>query len=386
MTDEERYPPPYEDEAAAKFRRAAGARESLRDGGCWSSIATTPVRRRVFPAGRRCSPGSTRRCTAFRRRTGSRRRTRIPTWDGWTRTRCRHWATGSVPAATRRTIGASGMCRTPISSCRARTMAHGLGRRRQGHRRGGRGVPEGGPARPFGFSGWIGREPHGAANAIAARCATACSQSRSSICSVSSRRARSDGPWLAVASFVNPHDIAFAGGLWELLLGFPPPDDSVPEIPEAPSQSDSFAGRPACQEQFKAVWPKLVAEQPADLAYRRLYYYLLKLVDQAIGRILEALDDAGSPTTRSSCSRRITATCSARTADCNRSGTTRSTKRSGCRSGEGPGRVDDGGRDRDADQSCRPHPDAHGTRRHRRRTRRGRSRRASRRGPAASRP
>ena len=92
---------------------------------------------------------------------------------------------------------------------------------------------------------------------------------------------------------MNPHDIAFAGGLWELLLGFPPPDDSVPEIPEAPSQSDSFAGRPACQEQFKAVWPKLVAEQPADLAYRRLYYYLLKLVDQAIGRILEALDDAG---------------------------------------------------------------------------------------------
>ena len=34
MTDQERYPPPYEDEAVAKFRREQlPARESLRDGG-----------------------------------------------------------------------------------------------------------------------------------------------------------------------------------------------------------------------------------------------------------------------------------------------------------------------------------------------------------------
>ena len=92
---------------------------------------------------------------------------------------------------------------------------------------------------------------------------------------------------------MNPHDIAFAGGFYELLLGFEPSDDTVPDIPEAPSQRDSFAGRPACQEQFKALWPQMVAEQPPDVAYRRLYYYLHKLVDQAIGRILDALDASG---------------------------------------------------------------------------------------------
>ncbi len=92
---------------------------------------------------------------------------------------------------------------------------------------------------------------------------------------------------------MNPHDIAFAGGLYELLLGFGPPDDTVPDIAEAPSQADSFAGRPACQERFKAVWPQMIAEQPADLAYRRLYYYLHKLVDQAIGRILDSLEASG---------------------------------------------------------------------------------------------
>ena len=103
----------------------------------------------------------------------------------------------------------------------------------------------------------------------------------------------SDGPWLAVASFVNPHDIAFAGGFYELLLGFEVADDTVPDIAAAPSQSDSFAGRPACQEQFKALWPQMVANQPTDNAYRRLYYYLHKLVDRAIGRILDALEASG---------------------------------------------------------------------------------------------
>jgi arylsulfatase A-like enzyme len=64
-------------------------------------------------------------------------------------------------------------------------------------------------------------------------------------------------------------------------------------IAEAPSQADSFAGRPACQEQFKAVWPQAIYATTTDLGYRRLYYYLHKLVDQAVGRILEALEESG---------------------------------------------------------------------------------------------
>ena len=37
----------------------------------------------------------------------------------------------------------------------------------------------------------------------------------------------------------------------------------------------------------------MIADQPADLAYRQLYYYLHKIVDQAIGRILDALEASG---------------------------------------------------------------------------------------------
>ena len=146
---------------------------------------------------------------------------------------------------------------------------------------------------PYGFSGWIGREPHGAEKSD-------CGTVRDGVFAEQVvelfgelAASQSDGPWLTVASFVNPHDIAFSGFGWEQMLKFGPPDDTVPDIPEAPSQSDSFAGRPLCQEAFKAVWPQMIFETATDLGYRRLYYYLLKLVDKAIGRILEALEQSG---------------------------------------------------------------------------------------------
>ena len=144
---------------------------------------------------------------------------------------------------------------------------------------------------PFGFSGWIGREPHGADKAD-------CGSVRDGIFAdqvveMFTDLARAGGPWLAVASFVNPHDIAFAGFGWEQLLGLAPPDDTVPDIPEAPSQGDSFADRPPCHEEFVRAWPNLLYAQAPDVAYRRLYYYLHKLVDAAIGRTLDALHDSG---------------------------------------------------------------------------------------------
>jgi arylsulfatase A-like enzyme len=146
---------------------------------------------------------------------------------------------------------------------------------------------------PFGFSGWIGREPHGAAKADSGSVRDNVYADQVADLFAELSGGGSDQPWLAVASLVNPHDISFAGGLYEKLLGFNGFDDTVPSIGEPPSQADSFAGRPACQEQFKATWPQMVSAQPTDDAYRRLYYYLHKVVDQAIARILDALEMSG---------------------------------------------------------------------------------------------
>ena len=146
---------------------------------------------------------------------------------------------------------------------------------------------------PFGFSGWIGREPHGIGPQDMGLVRDGLYAEQVSTMFSELSKTRSEGPWLAVASFVNPHDILFQGMMWNQMLHLDGPDDTVPDIPQAPSQADSFAGRPTCQEDFALVWPQMTYPQEADLAYRRLYYYLHKVVDKAIGRILSALHDSG---------------------------------------------------------------------------------------------
>ena len=263
---------------------------------------------------------------------------------------------------------------------------HGLRRRRPPHRRGGGGVPQGGSAQPVRV---LRVDRPRAAWAAKSDCGTV----RDGVFAEQVvelfgelAQAASDGPWLAVASFVNPHDIAFAGGLYKLLLGFDPSDDTVPDIPEAPSQGDSFAGRPACQEQFKQVWPQMIAEQPADLAYRQLYYYLHKVVDQAIGRILDSLEASGMADD----------TIVVFTSDHgDLLGAHGGMQQKWCNafdeathvplvvrapaSPPSPGAIT-------SDQSRRPDPHPDGPRRHRRRAGRRRGGRAPRRGPAAARP
>ena len=68
---------------------------------------------------------------------------------------------------------------------------------------------------PFGFSGWIGREPHGPqpAESGAVRDGVFAEQVVDLFAELA--QACRDGPWLAVASFVNPHDIAAYGMMWD---------------------------------------------------------------------------------------------------------------------------------------------------------------------------
>ena len=91
---------------------------------------------------------------------------------------------------------------------------------------------------------------------------------------------------------MNPHDISFSGMGWQA-MGFPPVPDWVPPVAEAPSQADSLDERPACQAQFRAAWPAMLYPQQTDVEYRRLYHYLMALVDESIGRILASLDERG---------------------------------------------------------------------------------------------
>ncbi len=294
MTDEERYPPPYETEAVARFRREQlGARESLRAGGLEfhrhyaGSTACTPSRATLFTGQYPSLHGVSQTDGLAKRHTDPDMQwldpDGVPTLGDWFRAggyRTQYRGKWHVSHAELPIPGAHDGLMT--SDADGQVLADAVDAYRRADR-----------LDPFGFSGWIGREPHGAnkSDCGALRDPVFAEQVVGMFDDLA--RARDDGAWLAVASFVNPHDIAFTGAFWDAILEFAPPDDTVPEIPEAPSQSDSFAGRPPCQEQFREVWPQMVYAQATDLAYRRLYYYLHKLVDRAIARVLEALDASG---------------------------------------------------------------------------------------------
>ena len=295
MTDEERYPPPYEGEGIKRFReQEMPARESLRQRGVEfhrhyaGSTACTPSRATLFTGQYPSLHGVTSTDGLAKLASDPAMRwldaDEVPTLGDWFRAggyRTHYRGKWHVSHADLTVAGTHESLKA--SDDDGNVIPEVVDAYRKADR-----------LDPFGFSGWIGREPHGAQKAD-------CGTVRDGIFAEQvvelfdeMASTRDEGPWLAVASFVNPHDIAFSGFGWEQILGFGPPDGSVPEvIAEAPSQADSFAGRPACQEQFKAVWPQAIYATTTDLGYRRLYYYLHKLVDQAVGRILEALEESG---------------------------------------------------------------------------------------------
>lgn len=294
MTDEERYPPPYESEAVQAFRREQlVARERLRDGGVElhrhyaGSTACVPSRATLFTGQYPSLHGVSKTSGTAKQSDDPAMRwldpDGVPTLGDWFRAggyRSHYRGKWHVSHADLVTPGThDGLM---ASDDDGRPLPEAVAAYRRADR-----------LDPFGFSGWIGREAHGAAKSDSGtvRDGVFAEQVVELFDEIASNGA--DEPWLAVASFVNPHDIAFAGGLYELLIGADPADASVPSIDEAPSQRDSFAGRPACQEQFTRIWPQMVAPQPADEAYRRLYYHLHHLVDAAIGRILDALERSG---------------------------------------------------------------------------------------------
>jgi arylsulfatase A-like enzyme len=294
MTDEERYPPSYEADSVRAFRTTQlPARESIRSRGVEfhrhyaGATACTPSRATLFTGQYPSLHGVTSTDGTAKQSSDPGMHwldpDSVPTLGDWFRA-------GGYRTHYRGKWHVS-LADLPIPGTHEGLMAsdndgHPIPEAVDAYRRADR-------LDPYGFSGWIGREPHGAAKSD-------CGTVRDGVFAEQVVElfdeladARADGPWLTVASFVNPHDIAFSGFGWEQILKFGPPDDSVPEIPEPPSQSDPFTGRPACQEAFKACWPQMIFETATDLGYRRLYYYLHKLVDQAIGRILDALERSG---------------------------------------------------------------------------------------------
>ena len=130
----------------------------------------------------------------------------------------------------------------------------------------------------FGFSGWLGPEPHGTNPRNSGSSAQIGTKGRDEVYArevvnlISSLEKNSTNasakPWLIVSSFINPHDIALYGDLTELspLFNFEI-DPSIPFIPPAPTADESLLTKPTAQESYKETYPKTFQPTRDTLVY-----------------------------------------------------------------------------------------------------------------------
>nr|WP_093268064.1 sulfatase-like hydrolase/transferase [Psychrobacillus sp. OK032] len=155
----------------------------------------------------------------------------------------------------------------------------------------------------FGFSGWLGPEPHGTNPRNSASSAQIGTKGRDEVYArevvnlISSLEKNSTNanakPWLIVSSFINPHDIALYGELTEFspLFNFEI-DPSIPFIPPAPTANESLLTKPTAQESYKETYPKTFQPTRDTLAYRQLYFSLHKQVDCEMSKVFSALQQS----------------------------------------------------------------------------------------------
>ncbi len=160
------------------------------------------------------------------------------------------------------------------------------------------------PLGPYGFSGWVGPEPHGAGMAncglrrdpLIAERVVAWLQDR-----YARRRAGDPSalrPFLLVASFVNPHDIVLFP-TWALRSPLAASPLDPPQVPPAPTAEEDLRNKPAAQIAFREAYysgygPAAVIQQVYQRfgqRYRDLYYRLHAEVDTPLDRVRRAVTD-----------------------------------------------------------------------------------------------
>ncbi len=164
------------------------------------------------------------------------------------------------------------------------------------------------PLDEFGFSGWVGPEPHGAwlGNSGYVRDPLTADRVVAWLRDRYRRRAAGDveaeKPFLLVCSFVNPHDIV----LWPLFVrrgqSLTPSLAPPPVIPASPTDSEDLSTKPAAQIAYRDAYysgygpaPLIRRAYEKNLGdYRRLYYRLHHDVDGPIDRVRRAVTEAGS--------------------------------------------------------------------------------------------
>ncbi|MGD9621378.1 MAG: sulfatase-like hydrolase/transferase [Mycolicibacterium sp.] len=163
------------------------------------------------------------------------------------------------------------------------------------------------PLGPYGFSGWVGPEPHGGklADAGIRRDPLIADRVVTWLEDRYERRRAGDRaalrPFLLVASFVNPHDIVLFPA-WQQRDPIKPSHLDPPPIPAAPTADEDLSTKPAAQIAFREAYysgygPARAIERTYKRnaqRYRDLYYRLHAEVDFPIDRVRRAVTEGAA--------------------------------------------------------------------------------------------
>lgn len=163
------------------------------------------------------------------------------------------------------------------------------------------------PLGPYGLSGWVGPEPHGAglANSGLRRDPLFAERIVTWLRDRYARRRAGDPaalkPFLLVASFVNPHDIVLFPA-WARRSPLGPSPLDPPPVPAAPTAEEDLRTKPAAQAAFRAAYysgygPAGAIERTyrrKAQQYRDLYYRLHAEVDGPLDRVRRAVTEGST--------------------------------------------------------------------------------------------
>ena len=145
----------------------------------------------------------------------------------------------------------------------------------------------------FGFSEWVGPEPHGIEKHNLAMVKDPFTADETIQLLQRLDAAGGDEPWLTICSFLNPHDVAYFGliGLKQGLRYHP---SHVPHVEQSPTRDEDLSTKPRCQQSMVDLWSRMAAPQPFTERHLKYYYEVQAAVDVQITRVLDALQASGA--------------------------------------------------------------------------------------------
>jgi arylsulfatase A-like enzyme len=143
----------------------------------------------------------------------------------------------------------------------------------------------------FGFSEWVGPDPHGLGKHNTGTIKDPFTADETIALLKRLDAQDGDQPWLSVCSFLNPHDDSLFGVV-ALSQGLRFHPSGVPHVDQAPTHDEDLSTKPSCQQSYVDTWGSILAPQPWIETHLKFYYQLQATVGEQITRVLDALRDS----------------------------------------------------------------------------------------------